>query len=358
MSSRFQDREELLRALSHMGAAGQAETEAEDSFPKYYLPIQEHARAFDPDVVLIVGDRGSGKSELFRAVFSSGLLPAIARHSPSVAKLALLKPGTTEWRKGFPIGADFPDPSGQRKFFAQDVDFERQEQFWFAYLARTLNEDIQKSDATALSVLFKPLGGDVEACLQAFTSCEPKPLLALDALDKRLVEEDRWIFVGYDELDTLGGYDWQVTNSMIRGLISFWASYSRRWQRLRAKLFLRDDFYRRSTEIVGADIAKLAANRAELSWSDRNLYAMLVKRIANSHERLFEICKKAKIKFTLDKDLGQVPSLTAAEDARPLVNAICQEYMGANRRKGITFRWMLDMFAMAAKKPTLGPSFN
>ena len=99
-------------------------------------------------------------------------------------------------------------------------------------------------------------------------------------------------------MDTLGGYDWQVTNSMIRGLTSFWAGYARRWVRLRAKLFVRSDLYRRSTETVGADIAKLAANRAELSWSDKNMYAMLVKRIANSHPQLFDLCRKARIDFT------------------------------------------------------------
>lgn len=48
------------------------------------------------------------------------------------------------------------------------------------------------------------------------------------------------------------------------------ATYARRWQRIRPKLFLRTDFYQHHREIAGADVAKLAANRVELAWSDKN----------------------------------------------------------------------------------------
>jgi len=351
MSSRFPPgvREDLLTALSRMGAAGQAETEAEESFRKRYLPVSEHARAFDPDVVLVVGDRGSGKSELFRAVFSLGLLPTISTHVSGV-RLQPLKPQATIWRKGYPVGADFPDASGQRRFAGKADSVGQVEELWFAYLVRTVADLLRPEDRAAMSALIDLPGGDADRCYRTFHQLEAQPLLALDALDRQLVKEDRWIFVGYDELDTLGGYDWHVTNAMIRGLTSFWASYARRWVRLRAKLFVRSDLYRRSTETVGADIAKLAANRAELSWSDKNMYAMLVKRIANSDERLYELCVKARISFNRDDRLAYVPTLQSAEDARQLINTLCQQYMGTNSNKGITFRWVLDHVRDGRKK--------
>jgi energy-coupling factor transporter ATP-binding protein EcfA2 len=332
-----------------MGAAGQAETEAEESFRKRYLPVSEHARAFDPDVVLVVGDRGSGKSELFRAVFSLGLLPTISTHVSGV-RLQPLKPQATIWRKGYPVGADFPDASGQRRFAGKADSVGQVEELWFAYLVRTVADLLRPEDRAAMSALIDLPGGDADRCYRTFHQLEAQPLLALDALDRQLVKEDRWIFVGYDELDTLGGYDWHVTNAMIRGLTSFWASYARRWVRLRAKLFVRSDLYRRSTETVGADIAKLAANRAELSWSDKNMYAMLVKRIANSDERLYELCVKARISFNRDDRLAYVPTLQSAEDARQLINTLCQQYMGTNSNKGITFRWVLDHVRDGRKK--------
>ena len=39
---------------------------------------------------------------------------------------------------------------------------------------------------------------------------------------------------GVDELDTLGEYHWDTMTRAIRGLVGFWASFTRRWQRLRA----------------------------------------------------------------------------------------------------------------------------
>ena len=77
------DREELLQALRDMGGAGQAESENPDLFRQRFYPVPEHLRAFSPDVTLIVGERGSGKSELFGAAMRFELLPAAARHAPT-----------------------------------------------------------------------------------------------------------------------------------------------------------------------------------------------------------------------------------------------------------------------------------
>ena len=63
-----EERGRLLDDLAHMGSQGRAERESVDTFKKTFYPVPEHSRAFDPDVVLIIGERGSGKSELFRAV--------------------------------------------------------------------------------------------------------------------------------------------------------------------------------------------------------------------------------------------------------------------------------------------------
>ena len=169
-------KEELLNALARMGAAGQAETEAEESFQKRYLPVSEHAKAFDPDVVLVVGDRGSGKSELFRAVFSLGLLPTIANHVSGV-RLPPLKPQSTIWRKGYPVDADFPDSSGQRRFAEAGGNLGRLEELWFAYLVRTLAGSLRPEDRAAMSELIDLPGGDAEACYRAFVNCRGQTAL-------------------------------------------------------------------------------------------------------------------------------------------------------------------------------------
>ena len=336
-----EEREALLSDLADMGGAGQAESESQELFCKRFLPVPEHLRAFAPDVALILGERGSGKSELFRAIIESGLLPELASHASGVR---LPPPERMIWIKGYPLGADFPDARGLKAFLGGGKPTTSEVQdLWFAYLVRSLRLHLDEQASRDIEPLLSPRGGDLSAVMSAFTQAGQAPLLALDRLDEQLTREDRWVFVGYDELDTLGGTDWYVMGQAITGLIGFWAAYSRRWRKLRVKLFMRTDLFRRNSATMSADLPKLAANRAELSWSDRNLYALLVKRIANSSPRLEQYCRDARIVLKpADPVLGVLPEITRAEDAKPLVDRMVGLYMGANKNKGLAFNWLLD----------------
>jgi hypothetical protein len=128
----------------------------------------------------------------------------------------------------------------------------------------------------------------------------------------------------------------------VRGLVSFWAGYARRWRNVRAKIFLRTDFYRHHGDVVGADIAKLAANRVELSWSDKHLYAALIKHIANRSDELLRYCKLAGVDFEFVERLYAVPRITRSEDARAFIERLIDKYMGAGNKKGQAFTWILD----------------
>jgi len=339
-----EDQIRLRRSLADLGY-GQAEREDRASFKRRFHPVAEHVRAFDPDVALVVGERGTGKSALFRAVFENGLLPALARHAPA-PRLPSGAPERTQWVQAYPMHRGFPDAFGLRRCLEGDGG-ERALKLWFAYLIRALADQTERVEGLAgpaLSSMVKSPGASPSEVLQAFDEAEHEPLVLLDRIDERLEHEDRWLFVGYDELDTLGGYDWDVMRQALRGLIGFWASYARRWRRLRVKLFLRTDLFRRHAHFGGADLAKLAANRAELTWSDRNLFAMLIKRIANTDDDLFAYCRAGKVPFVEpdDPDLGHVPKLLQAQEARPLIERMLGQYMGAGAKKGRTFTWVLD----------------
>lgn len=43
----------------------------------------------------------------------------------------------------------------------------------------------------------------------------------LTRLDSRLLKDDQYIFVGYDELDTLGAKNWEILSAAVRGLVAF-----------------------------------------------------------------------------------------------------------------------------------------
>ncbi len=328
----------LLDAMSRMGSAGRAEGEDQARLPRTFWPVPEHLRAFDPDVVLVVGPRGAGKTELFRAVIEGGLLPRVAARVPEV-RFPPLDNNQTRWLSGYPIGIEFPSHLQIRQFAqgskaSEDLFLD----VWLAYLVRVLRQEIKDP---ALAPVLTPSGGDIAAVVSSFRQAMTPALAALDDLERRLVHEDRYLIVAYDELDTLARGDPELIRVAVRGLVGLWATHTRRWRRIRSKIFLRTDLYERAATAGGADFSKLAANRAELSWSDRHLSSMLVRRLANSDEALGEYCK-AKIKFETDPSLGWFPIVKQANDVRPLIERMVGTYMGANERKGLTFRWVLD----------------
>jgi hypothetical protein len=129
----------------------------------------------------------------------------------------------------------------------------------------------------------------------------------------------------------------------VRGLVALWAAYARRWRRIRAKLFLRTDLFERHAKAGGADLAKLAAGRVELAWSDRDLYALLLKRMANAGDTLVSYVQAVRgVTWSDDPALGRIPVLQTWQDARPIVERMVGIYMGANQKKGLVYRWLLD----------------
>jgi hypothetical protein len=336
----IEQRQDLLQSLR--SDAGQAEHSKERIAHNFY-PVAEHLRALEPDVMLVVGDRGAGKSQLVAVAADHAMREAISGRNLGLR----LADGDAQWRIGYPMRYG-PSPSSLQDFVAQHHDSSKTatEGLWFAYLMSALGELLPAEDTEEFKPLVTASGVEVEARYHKFMSAGAAPLVALDNLDKRLVAEDRWVFVTYNELDSLY---YSVRSSMgplIRGLISFWANYSRRWSRIRPKIFLRTDFYRNhGNDVAGADIAKLAAARVELTWNDKNLYAALIKYLANLDDGWFAYCNRGKgdeVRFDYDPVLKYVPIILKKEDARPLIERIVGPFMGASRDKGQSFFWILD----------------
>ena len=111
------------------------------------------------------------------------------------------------WKSGHPLGAEFPDARGLAAAVRTDEDAVL---LWFAYLVRILHEELPADARAILAPLLNPPAGAPDRVLQAFRESGNEPLLALDLLDRRLQDQGRWVFIGYDELDTLGNFDWEA----------------------------------------------------------------------------------------------------------------------------------------------------
>lgn len=331
---------DLLRGLQNIGSQGRAEGASIEQIRKGYFPVADHLRLLDPEVVLVVGPRGSGKSEIARVLTDAGLFDAVKSFAPSVR----LPSGTTSWLRVYPAERHGFEGIGMRSFIEAAGDStEMMREVWFAYLLRALRDQLDEDAREQLQSMFVPSAADIGAVHAAFRALGTKPVVALDRLDEQLLRHEEYLFVTYDELDTLGNGDWKLVEAGVRGLVAFWAAYARRWRNLRAKLFLRTDLFERHARAGGADLAKLAAGRVELAWGDRDLYGLLLKGMANVDGGLADYVRNVKgIAWNEDSLLGHIPSLRTWEDARPVVERMVGAYMGANQKKGLVFRWLLD----------------
>lgn len=291
MSQWNEERKRLLQTLQNIGGAGRAEGESEDRIAPGFYPVTEHLRLLDPEVVLVVGPRGAGKTEIARVLTDASLYEVVSRHAPAVR----LPSGHSKWISAHGSGTQGFEVVGLRTFIGKHgKTTESLRDLWFAYLVRGLGNELNAEDRAALESVIHPEGADIEAVSTGFRQLGTRPVVALDRLDAKLLSENRFLFVTYDELDTLGGGDWALVEAGVRGLVAFWAAYSRRWKRIRAKLFLRTDLYDRHAKAGGADLAKLAAGRVDLVWNDRDLYGLLLKRLANLDDDLARYVKGVK----------------------------------------------------------------
>src|SRR5438128_2488788 len=119
MSKQRWDALALLDELAGLCRQGQAENEPEDeeAFLRNFLPIRTHYRILEPEVQLIIGDKGAGKTQVFRALSYSrgreGLAQLAAQQAWRTIDLQ-----QTSWHVGFASsGQEFP-PGGVIRTFA------------------------------------------------------------------------------------------------------------------------------------------------------------------------------------------------------------------------------------------------
>jgi hypothetical protein len=335
-----QDAQQLLTLIAEMGSAGSAEAEPDANFLSRYLPLPEHARALDPQVVLVIGDRGAGKTELFRAIQFPAGLRAIRRLSTAGS---LPDPSKSSWLVGYcTSGTEYPAQSVFREF-SRDKQPADLQLLWLGLLLRCLHRanipltnqlppQVQQALASdcALPILFRAIQQELEECFRT-----------LDRIDAGSAETDRWVFVNYDELDRVSAGDWNELRTILRGLVQFWSSYARRWKRLRPKIFLRRDLFDR-VALFGPDVSKIAAQRVELVWTARNLYALSAKRLVNHSPLLRQYFDPVLPPGEDRQELGWCPTAPKDEDYRKFIERMCGRFMGAEPAKGQSFTWIIN----------------
>lgn len=345
--------DDLLRGLEEIGQWGaKAETLDEETLLHVTLPTQALKFAYDPEILLIVGGRGAGKTHLFR------LLNIFEKEGIRLSDIISSSRAKGHWVTGFGAQHGFPTAT---TIHALAEEHPRAElvYFWRTLLASVLlqraPEELQDAFRITLETDLSP---------RAFGSLNCEPLDVIDAwkltrapnvsavldrafyaLDAHLAHTKRYLFITYDDLDHLA-LDWEQGGKLLQSLFQFWLEQWRVLRYIRPKIFLRQDLW--APEFLNfPDASKFNPHRTVLKWTPRLLYQLVFKAWANVADPLGqaarEFLKRCGIRLTLSESLGWMytgyPTHPDEEKLQAVMHALVGQYMGSGPTKGRSYNW-------------------
>jgi hypothetical protein len=337
--------ESIVNIAPRLGAA-EGESDNPSEFIKNFLPIPDYRSILDPNIFVILGGRGVGKTELFR-------LLAIPEGRQSLVSNLNIKSlpdlNSTTWVAGFGRTRrqerKFPTPELIEKEMngANNIQWRS---FWIGLIIGVI---LQQENGELTDFLTEKIDSDLVNVMKADLSriSEWKPLVydrlellnrVLDELEDNLIDRDRWLFINYDELDRLVT-TYNALADPIKELLALWLDRSRRWDRIRPKIFLRVDLFR-DDFLSFPDASKLKSHQMTLEWKYSWLYQLLIKRLANASDEMKSYLQEIPDLINSSSDvLGFTPKLDEKLFEQTIEKFI-GKYMGTTAKKGITYRWI------------------
>jgi hypothetical protein len=309
----------ISRAL---GAALDADTDGPDR-QRLFTP-SSHRLALDPDVTVVRGARGTGKTYWAKALTDPGLRE-VAAGSYMMPRLRRVRVTTAFTTGG---GADTPYP-GKRRIARLLRGGADPETFWCAIVM------------TALGVPEIASLTDWDDRLRWAAENEDAYEDALRKADREARDNGKTRVLLFDALDHLHA-ERATADRLVSALFQVALELRLTTGALRAKIFVRPDMYDSAPKTF-PDASKLGANAADLTWSRENLYGLLFHRLGNDPGPEAE---KFRALYGSWDDQGE-GRFVAPVDL--IADGKCQErafvalagpYMGTDRRKGHTFTWV------------------
>lgn len=337
------DRYAILETISNIKAIAENEQDDTTQLEKF-LVMPEYSRLREPSRFLILGGRGTGKTRVFQTFTApNGFSNLIGEQQQLLGPNA----NNTDVIIGYNLGRMFPSSD----ILDQFVDEKMARAYWagsiIILLINTPTLDRQLREIVLQHLDQKDIEkfSSIE-CLKMPGKWVPyiqeNPEIwenILDKIDEYLEQKDHWIFLAYDSLDRLTS-QYSDLFPFLRSLLSFWHTHTKRWERLRCKIFLRNDLYQ-SQLLSFPDASKLSSNTIQLRWNTVSLYRLLVKRMANagSPETVAYLQQvSGLISQTPDPTLGYIPSDQKSK-MEDLVEMLIGTYMGGSPKKGKSYSW-------------------
>lgn len=326
------ERRERLSELARLPA----DADACEDIRRVFLPLPRHSLALRPENFIIRGDRGAGKTALFKFLDRT-------RETPGL--LARVFPNSriedVTWLDGFSASARHPEPGSLKHGAGSGERAVRL--FWSAHLACRLIEEGRGAagELAELHVRWRADRNDVAGWLSLAQAATPALTQWLDRLDAGL---ENPLCVTYDHLDKIAIYEPELRQRYVEGLLALWSALELRYRKLRPKIFLREDIFQTSLGSF-ADSSKLRARSVSLDWDKEGLFRVLIRHAASLHEGLRGWIERGARGIPLRDDpvLGPMPPPlpgTGAVSQQSFVEHLAGPLMGDGTKKGYTYRWI------------------
>jgi hypothetical protein len=298
--------------------------------PRTLFTPSGHRRALDPDVTIVRGGRGVGKTVWFKAL-QSGPLRDLSAEEYQLDRLHRVEP--------------LPGYGSRhaRRYPSQRVLQE---------LLRSSTDPFDIWTAVALVAL------------------EHGPMVALQTWSERVAwlqghpEEADAAFIEADESASAGGttklllFDAldrlhtrrEDANLLVRGILRLALDLRTGYRNLRVKIFIRPDML--NDEVLHfPDSSKLGANSVELMWPEANLYGLLFHQLGNASSDWAPIFRARTGRWQRrptesDERYNPPQDLVGARvRQQEIFTWLAGQYMGTEYRKGHTYTWLPNHLA-------------
>lgn len=257
---------------------------------------------------------------------------------------------STTWLTGLDKTGDFPNKANFRTI-GKTQNTEYYTIYWKILAVRTLKEIIRRYAIKTFGYYEKIIScrySQMLDCIQKYGNMNEELSELLDETNRCLEKEGKVVVITYDSLDFC--MDREVRGGLISELLAFWAENNLRYQGLRAKIFLRNDIFKK--EVMLTDKIKLNNYRGNIEWTYDYLLAMLWKRMMEADirlkERLKGVLEKAGYSLEESKLVGIMPR-PSEEINKVILNALVGEKMGKGN-KTYTYNWIIYRLADANLK--------
>ncbi|MCK1654450.1 hypothetical protein IVA88_23825 [Bradyrhizobium sp. 149] len=330
MSVSESDIADIRSVLAHLDPKSAASADKPLAISDLYAP-PAHSKALSFNNPLIVGNRGAGKSVWSGALAHDSTRLELAKNYREL-KLDRMVVVLGFHEHAGKVEGVAPSSATLTSLLSREIE---PEAIWTAVLLRAVAPTLRRSLPKSLKDVVEWASEDPERAEQVLRDA-----------DQAFGRSNRKFLIVFDALDRLAK-NWDQIRPLSQGILQL-ALNMFGFANMRAKVFLRTDQERDEALFDFTDASKLKAMTVPLSWHSVELYGLLFSALSRDgkSKAAFRRLLREAIGSTADADMDD------EDTQRAIFNLIAGEFMGADRRRGRTYTWVIDHLADAFHETT------